>query len=206
MTLSPFHLVLLTGMLALTSCTDTPNAPVASTEAPKELTPNEPVTGKTAFWAMYKPAYAWSRDLVILALGPKDLPGFKSGAGKAPMWTATFGSPANKEARTWTYTIAKFEDTPRGLSVGRAISWYGPRQEAMPFTTSDLGVDSDIAYDTAAKAAAPWTKKHPNAPLTYSLGHATRFPVPVWYFKWGDAKQGFGAFVNSRTGELLKLK
>lgn len=206
MTPHTFRLLLLTGMLALTSCTDAPKTSEASAEAPKDLTPQEPVSAKTAFWAMYKPAYAWARDLVVLSLTPKDVPGQKSDGGKAPIWTATFGSPSHKEARTWTYSIAKYEDIPRGTSVGNAINWYGPRHEAMPFTTSDLGVDSDAAYATAVKAAAPWAKKHPNAPLTYSLGNASRFPVPVWYFKWGDNKQGFGAFINSRTGELLKLK
>lgn len=206
MTLKFFPLLLITGIAALTSCSEAPKATETTTTAPKEITPNEPVTVKTAFWPMYKEAYAWSKDVVILKVEPKDLPGFKSADGKAPEWDAVFASPSRKEMHTWSYSIVKHGDVPRGVSVSSAVLWAGPRRDAMPFATADLGVDTDVAYKAAAKAAEVWTKKHPEASVTYTLGSAMQYPAPVWYFLWGNTKQGFAAYVNSRSGELMNSK
>ncbi len=195
--------------LLLTSCSGGSKPTLASTKsevpAASEQTASEPVSGKTAFWQMYKSAYAWSADLVPLSLESKTVPGMKNEAGKAAMWSATFGSPKRREARRFTYAVAAHgPDVIKGVTVGRALPWGGPSQNALPFDTSDLSLDSDAVYKAALADAAAWTKKHPGKDVSFTLGNASRFAAPVWYVLWGDKKSGYAVMVNARTGAVIK--
>ena len=66
-------------ILVLTSCGVTlsseTGAEAATTKSP---VPQGPITGKTAFWEMYKSARAWSSDIVPLSLESKEIPGIKN--------------------------------------------------------------------------------------------------------------------------------
>src|SRR6478736_1916492 len=64
-----------------------------------------PISGKNAFWAMYKSAYSWSNDAMALKLESKSLPGIRNEAGKAALWTATFGSPRKREIVEISYAV-----------------------------------------------------------------------------------------------------
>ncbi len=79
-----------------------PSGEAAATPTPAVV---GPVSGKTAFWEMYKSAHSWASDLVPLALESKSVSGIKNEAGKAGMWNATFGSPSRREARVFTYSV-----------------------------------------------------------------------------------------------------
>ena len=167
--------------------------------------PEQPVSGKTAFWEMYKSAHSWAPDLVPLALESKTVPGIKNEAGKAAMWSATFGSPRRKEARVFTYSVvSRPPDIYKGVTVSNPLPWAGPTPAALAFTTSDFAVDSDAAYTTASAQAAPWAKSHPDKDVSFTLGNASRFPSPVWYVLWGDKKSGYSVFVNAKTGAIIK--
>ena len=195
-------------VLFLTSCSQTPQAsPKSEAEAAKPAVPGGPVSGKTAFWEMYKSAHAWATDLVPLTLESKAVAGVKNESGKAAIWTATFGSPRKHEARTFTYAVAaQPPDIAKGVSVGRALPWSGPTQSALPFNTSDFSVDSDGAYQTAlAQAqAAEWVKRHPGKEPSLAMGNASRFDGPVWLVHWGDQKSGYAVYVNARSGAVVK--
>jgi hypothetical protein len=155
---------------------------------------------------MYKPAHAWAADLLPLTIEAKPVNGIKMEDGKAGMWEATFGSPARKEYAKFTYSVvANPPDVRKGITADGAVPWAGPRHDAMPFVSSDWTVDSDEAYKTAAAKAEAWLKAHPGKELsTESLGAASRFPGPVWYFMWGDKKDGFFQLVSASTGKALK--
>jgi hypothetical protein len=193
--------------LAFTSC----EAPKPAGEAKPDSVskaaqaPSQPVSGKTAFWEMYKSAHSWAADLVPLALESKTVPGIKNEAGKAAVWTATFGSPRRQEARVFTYSItAKPPEIYKGVTVGSPLPWTGPTPAALAFMTSDFAVDSDAAYTTALAQAAVWAKRHPDKEVSFTLGNASRFPAPVWYVLWGDKKSGYSVFVNAKTGAVVK--
>ncbi len=188
---------------------------VACSEAPKTeavQATNEaleavgPVSGKTAYWAMYKSAYLWSNDAVSLKLESKSIPGIKNGAGNAGMWSATFGSPRKRESLEISYAVvSQLPDIAKGVNVGHAVPWSGSTHDVMPFQGSDVVVDSDAAYKTAATQAESWLKAHPDKEATLLLGNnSTKFPTPVWYVMWGNKKDGYGAFVNTKTGEIAK--
>jgi hypothetical protein len=192
-------------LLLMTACSQPPKASPVPSEASGPATP---VSGKTAFWAMYKSAYSWAHDLTPLKLESKELPGVKNTDGAAGMWSATFGSYRKHQAVVITYAVAAHPpDVYKGISIGRPMAWEGPEATVAPFQTSDVVIDSDGAYKAALPAAQTWLKKHPQTEVAYVLGNdPTRFATPIWYIQWGDNKSGYSAFVNSQTGALIKKK
>jgi hypothetical protein len=187
-----------------TACSEAPKTSEPKTEAKREASnPPEPVSGKTAFYEMYKPARGWASDLLPLSLGNGEVPGMKNEAGKAAMWTAVFVSPSRREARTFSYSVVDQGATiHKGVTVGGAELWSGATTKSGPFQTTEFVVDSDVAYETASKKAAAWLKKHPGKNVTLYLGKASRFPAPVWYVLWGNNKSGYAVYVNATTGAI----
>ena len=194
-------------VVVLTACSEAPK-PSTKTEAEtKPVIPSEPVTAKTAYWDMHKLAYSWTPDILLLSLVSKNVAGFKNEAGKAAMWTAVFASPGRRESRTFTYSIVEhLPDIRKGVDAARPVAWPGPTHEAMPFRTSDFAIDSDAAYNVALGMAGAWVKKHPDKELSLTLGHAARFPAPVWYVLWGNNKSGYYVLVNATTGKIISGK
>jgi hypothetical protein len=191
--------------LALAACSSAPQ-PAATTapEATKAPETAGPVAGKTAFYAIYKPARTWAIDLVALSLSSGELPGFKNEGGKAALWTAVFVSPSLRQARHFTYAIADAGAIQKGVTAGVAESWSGATKGVMPFLNGDFVVDSDAAYKTAADKGADWLKDHADKKVAMTLGSASRFPAPVWYVMWGDAKsEHYAQYVNAASGEMV---
>ncbi len=166
------------------------------------------MTGKTAYWPLYKSAVAWSPDVVVMKIAAKDVPGFKKDAGKAAMWEVTFASPSKHSMRSDTYAITTvLPDIHKGAAAGMALPWAGQTRDAMPVEISASStVDSDAAYQAAAADAADWLKKNPEKPLTdIELGATAKLPQPFWYFVWGDEKSGgYREVVDATTGKVIK--
>jgi len=199
--------VLIVAALTLTACSGPEPTTSAKSETEKAAeAPPAPVTAKTAFYAMYKSAYAWSNDMLPLTVEAKSIPGIKNEGGKAGEWTATFGSPSKRQFCKFTYAvIAAPPDVMKGVTAAEALPWAGQTTNAMAFQSSDFVVDSDAAYQTALEKAGPWLKEHPDIQLTtLSLGAAARVPGPVWSVVWGDKKLGFFQLVSASTGKALK--
>jgi hypothetical protein len=198
-------------VLGLTACSSEPaKTAEAKTEADAAKKapagPPEPVLAKTAFYEMYTPAHTWAADIQPISLKSGEVAGVKNVDGKAGMWTAIFGSPSLRSARTYTYAVAEeLPTTYKGIKVVSTDSWAGPTTTALTFQTSDFTVDSDAAYKAAADKAGDWLKDKENAakPVSMSLGAASRFPAPVWYVLFGNSKSGFAAFVNATTGNVI---
>jgi hypothetical protein len=194
--------------LILTACSQAPKAPTTNTTTaqaqPKPtITTPVPVSGQTAFWEMYKAAFAWAKDVEPLTLSNKDLAGFKNEGGNSPLWSATFASPSQGQARTFTYSIIETAELSKGVNVGGPIRWSGPTREVMPFQTSDFTADSTAAFAAASADAQAWLAKNPGKEPTFTLGSNARFASPVWYVMWGNKKSGFGAFVSATSGKVI---
>ena len=196
-------------ILALTSCSGPVTLENPTNKEPEKAAPAAPpvpVTAKTAFWEMYKPAYAWAPDMLPLTIEAKTIGGMKFADGKAGLWEAHFASPSKKQYAKFTYAVvAQPPDIRKGVTAGEALPWAGLTRDALAFQSSEFSVDSGAAYAVAAEKAAAWIKDHPSIGLnTMSLGAASRFPGPVWYFLWGDKKNGFFQLVSASTGKALK--
>jgi hypothetical protein len=196
-------------MLVLTACSGTPEATTTNPEAAKvAAAPPQPVAALSAFYAMYKPARTWAADLLPLSLTAGEVPGIANEGGKAALWTAVFVSPSLRQARTLTWAAGDSgTEIHKGVSIGGAQVWSGATPQSKPFQNTEFAIDSEKAYKTATDDAAAWLKKNPDKKLTvFTLVSASRFPSPVWFFRWGDTKSGYAAFVNATTGDLLKGK
>ena len=194
------------GLMVLTSCGPDSSQSAKKTEPPAaKPAAEEPISGKTAFWEMYKSAHAWTTDITPLALESKAIPGIKNTDGKAAMWSATFGSPSKHEARVFSYAIAAHPpDIYKGITVGNTRPWSGPVPTALPFDGSDIATDSDAAYQAALAQASAWVSKNPNQEVSFTLGNASGFPGPVWYVLWGEKKSGHAVYVSAKTGTIVK--
>jgi hypothetical protein len=193
--------------LILSACSEAPPAPAkVETEAKKEpAKAPEAVTAQRAFYELYKPARAWSTDLLALSVASGEAPNIKNEDGKAGVWVAIFVSPSRKEARTFTYAaVDNGADLRKGINIGNALPWGGATPTSKPFSNSEFAVDSDAAYKSALEKAADWLKKHPDEKATLRLGNASRFAAPIWYIMWGTTKNGYAALVNATTGAVVK--
>ena len=168
-----------------------------------------PVTAKTALGPMYKAALAWSSDVQLMRLSPKELAGYKNADGKAGMWEAAFGSAAHHQVRIYTYSIATvLPETHKGVTASLALPWAGPTRDAMPVDMSLFTVDSDAAYAASAKDAAQWLKKNPDKQLaSLDLGSTYRYRAPAWYVSWGDPKKsGYIVLIDATSGNIYSHK
>jgi hypothetical protein len=197
-------------VLGLAACSSEPakTTEVKTDDTAKKAAagPPEPVLAKTAFYEMYTPAHTWAGDLQPISLKSGEVAGVKNSEGKAGLWTAVFGSPAQRMSRTYTYAVA--EQSPnifKGVKADGPEPWAGPTTSALTFQTGDFTIDSDAAYKAAATKAGDWLKdpEHAAKSVSLSLGAATRFPAPVWYILFGDSKNGFVALVNATTGNII---
>ena len=202
-------LTALAAALLLTACSEAPKpAETKAAEAPAKVEPAGPpeaISGRSAFYEMYKPARTWATDLLPLTLAAGEVPGVKNEGGKAGMWTAVFVSPSRREARTFVYAVADSgADIHKGVTAGGAQAWSGETPKSRPFQVTEFVTNSDDAYKAAAEKAASWIKAHPGAKASITLANTSRFSAPVWYIMWGNPKSGYLAFVNATTGLVVK--
>jgi hypothetical protein len=200
--------IVVTAAIVLAGCSEAPKPTPAETKTKADtapLPPAGPVTAKTAFYEMFKPARAWATDFLLLSMAGNEVPGMKSEGGKFAMWTAVLVSPSRREARTFTYSVVdRGPDIPKGVDAGPPQVWSGATPQSRPFQASDFAVDSDAAYQTALEKAGTWARQHPDRKAVLSLGNASRFPAPVWYLLWGSKTSGYAVYVNALTGTVVK--
>lgn len=197
--------LLMAGCAGSSSAPDVKNAPEPSTVS--AATP-ETITGKAAFWPMYKAAHSWAPDVVLIRLTARPLPGFKNEAGKAALWEAAFGSPSLHQYRTFTNSVASAPPNIfKGVTAGLAMAWGGETRDAMAIDLTQFNVDSDAAYQTGTGVAGDWLKKNAGKELaSFEIGETYRFQGPVWYMQWGDKKSGYSALVDANSGKTLNRK
>ena len=196
--------LLLAGCSKSTSSSSNEAPPTA--QAPAATTAPEIVSGKTAFWEMYKTAHAWASDAEAMRVTEKDVPGYPSKDGKAGEWEAVFGSPSLRSYRVITYAIVDVPPTiAKGVAAGMVLPWGGPNRDAMPIDITSFNIDSDAAYAAAATDAAAWLKANPGKPIgALEVGETYKFPDPVWYVQWGTKAAGYAVLVDANSGKVLK--
>jgi hypothetical protein len=203
-----FGSIVIAVVLGLAGCSEPVKTAPATAEAKKEPAgPPEPVTAKTAFWAIYKPAHAWAADLQLISVTAGDVAGVKNADGKAGLWTIVIASPSLRQAQTYTYAAAdQLPGIVKGIKLASTVPWAGPTSQVMAIPVPEFSIDSDAAYQAATAKAADWLKKHPDkqSVSTFVLGSASRFPSPTWYVLWGNKNNGFEAFINATTGTAYK--
>ena len=194
----------LSGLLVLSACGDDPKPVETKKEVKKPAVPEGPIPALAAYYDVYKVARTLAPDLQTASITGKEVDGQKSGDGKYFQWSIVFVSASKQSAYTFLYSTVEQGNILKGLNNQGTMKWAGANQNAEPFANSDVSIDSDAAFKTAAEKAGDWLKKNPDKPITeFALGHATRFPAPMWFIQWGGKAGGFAAYVNASTGKLL---
>lgn len=190
-------------LLFLAACSSESPQPAAEKEKAK---PAAPVTGRFAFNQMYITARAWAPDLQILRLASIPLAEVKGENGKAGAWQATFVSDRLGRAKTYTYSVVESSGNLHQGVFGGNEEAYTPRGQALTFSIQALKIDSDAAYETAAKKGAEYSKKNPNLPITFLLEKTKRFPDAAWRVVWGESvgTSNFSVYVDATTGDYLE--
>jgi hypothetical protein len=194
-------------LLTLSACSSEAPAGAEKKEEPRKIAKTEaPMSGKDAYWEMYKPAREWATDIQVLSLKSESVPGVKIEDGKAGGWTAVFVSPSKSEARTITWALSAFGDYRKGMNAAQPVKWGGPTTKSKPFAMGDVSIDSDAAMKAAAgnPKASGWLKEHSDKPASFYLGNDQRFTAPVWVVEWGNEKDGYRALINASNGEPAK--
>ena len=67
-------------------------------------------------------------------------------------------------------------------------------------------MDSDEAYETAAKESADYIKKNPGKPVVFLMELSKRFADVTWRVIWGDSvgTSDYSVFVDGTTGKYLE--
>jgi hypothetical protein len=184
------------------------SAPTEAVKADKELkaVAETPVTGKTAFWEMYKLGYAWAPDMQVLYLKSGKLEGVdaKGKDGEATEWTLMVASPGKNQAHEFSYRAISKDTKRRGVVSGPVQPWAGPTAKGQPFTTGEMKLDSNEAFTKADEKAAAWVKENPGKDVSYYLGKESKYPAPVWAVLWGGEKSGYLVVVNALDGSIQK--
>jgi hypothetical protein len=196
------------GLLFLSACSSDTKTAASDEKAVAETpaAPVGPVSGKTAYWAMYTEARKWATDLMPLKLEAKEIPGIANEDGKAAMWDATFVSANQKEMRVFTYAISAHPpDIYKGVTIGKPLPWNGAR-DVMPFAMSQVQIDSDAALKSADEAAAAFLKQHPEKNPDIKLMELAKYQLPTWVVMFGNDKLGYRAFVSGVDGKPVTGK
>lgn len=198
---------LVTCVFAFTvGCSSTPTEEAKAEKAVEKAAAELPVTGKTAFWEMYKLGYAWAPDMQVLYLKSGKLDGVdaKVNPGEATEWTLMVASPSKKEAHEFSYRAITQGTKRRGVISGATQPWGGPTAKGQPFTTGEMKLDSNEAFAKASEKAAEWAKENPGKEVSYYLGKESKYPAPVWAVLMGGEKNGFLVIVNALDGSVQK--
>ena len=192
------------GLMVGAACSSEPTE-IAKEAAPKAIV-ETPVTGKTAFWEMYKLGRAWSPDMQVLYLKSGKLAGVdaKGADGEATEWTLMVASPSKREAHEFTYSAISRESQRRGVVSGAVQPWGGPTAKGQPFSTSEMKLDSNEAFAKAMEKASAWTKENPGKDVSFYLGKESKYAAPVWGVLWGGEKSGYLVVVNALDGTIQK--
>jgi hypothetical protein len=196
-----------TGLIAaaacMMACSSAPTE-TAATKPEEKAAAEVPVTGKTAFWEMYKLGYAWAADMQVLYLKSGKMEGVdaKGKDGEATEWTLMVASPSKSQAHEFTYRAITQGTKRRGVVSGAIQPWGGPTAKGQPFTTSEMKLDSDAAFAKALGKASAWIKENPGKEVSFYLGKESKYPAPVWGVLWGGEKNGFLAVVDAVDGSI----
>lgn len=189
-------------ILFLSGCSDAPKT--ATTKEPPKPLPA--LTGRQAFQQMYPQARGWAPDALPLEIRSMNLAHTKSEPGKASVWQVIFVSASRGKAKIYTYSATEEEGNLHQGVYGGIEQDYTPRPPQMPFEISAIKVDSDEAFQTAAKQSADYIKKNPDKPVVFLMELTKRFPDVSWRVIWGESvgTSDYSVFVDGTTGQYLE--
>jgi hypothetical protein len=186
-----------------------------SSEAPKPAEkpqPKEPefVTGRTAFQKCYIAARGWARDAQPYRLQSKITSDSPGKDGKADLWQASFGSPAQRSVKPFTWSGTSIDDAPsRGVNPGNEDTYIPTNASTQIFDMQFLKIDSDQAFTEAQKHGGDkLLEKAPDTPVSYVLDWAPATNQLIWHVLYGSNPDTakLKVDINATTGEFIRVE
>ena len=167
-------------------------------------------TGRMAFQKMFLAARGWAPDLKPFRLQSQPTPDAPTAEGKAGLWRASFASPSKRMLKLFTWSGLVGPDAPeQGISFSAEDTWSATNVSTQPFDISFLKVDSDKAYEVAAKnGGEKVTKNNPKQPVIFQLAWDAAKNQLVWHVIYGDnpSDAKLRIAVDATSGEFLRIE
>jgi hypothetical protein len=196
--------ILALGLMA--GCTSQPTKP----EEKPQPKPPEYVTGRTAFQKLFVAARGWARDAQPYRLESHLTADSKGKDGKAAVWRAAFGSPAQRGAKPYVWSGTDAADAPsRGINPGVEDTYSPTNSSTQIFDMAFLKVDSDKAFEVAqAHGGDKLMEKSPDTPVLYLLDWSSASNELIWHVIYGASRDAatLRVAVNASSGDFLRVE
>jgi len=200
--------VLAAALLALlTACSSESSKPA---EAPKpEPKGPELIAARSAFQKLYVSARGWNQDAKPYRIESVVTTDGNGHDGKWAVWKASFGSAAQRSAKTYTWSGSAAEGAPeRGVSPSHEDSYSATNSSTQVFDMAFLKIDSDQALETANKHGGDKVlEKTPDIPVAYVCDWNHNTNQLVWHVIYGaSGAQKLAVSVDASSGEFIRVE
>jgi hypothetical protein len=198
-------IVLLLALLA--ACTSEPSKPA---EVKPEVKAPELITARSGFQRLYVAARGWNQDARPYRLQSVATSDGNGHDGKWAVWRGSFASPAQRAAKTYTWSGSNADGAPaRGISFGIEDSYSATNASTQVWDMAFLKIDSDQAFETAQKHGGDKVlEKAADTPVTYVCDWNHNTNQLVWHIIYGTSREGakLTVAVNASTGEFIRVE
>ncbi len=192
----------------LTACSSEPSKP-AEPAKPAVKAP-ELITGRSAFQKVYVAARGWQQDAKPYRLEATVTTDGNGQDGKWAVWRGSFASPAQRSAKSFTWSGSAAEGAPeRGVNPGIEDSYSPSNSSTQVFDIAFLKVDSDQAFATAQKHGGDKIlEKDPNTPVFYVCDWNHNTNELIWHVIYGASRDNakLTISVNASTGDFIRVE
>src|SRR6478672_4734464 len=196
---------LVIGLMMMTACSSEPAKP-AQVEKPQPK-PAEFLTGRAAFQKIYIAARGWARDAQPYRIESMITDDSKGKDGKSGVWRASFGSPAQRGVKAYTWSGEASSD--RGINPGTEDTYSPTNTSTQIFDVAFLKVDSDQALETAQKhGGEKLLAKEPDTPVLYILDWSRPTNELIWHVIYGNNRDDYKlrVAVNASSGDFIRVE
>ena len=196
---------LVVGLMMMTACSSEPAKP-AQVEKPQPK-PAEFLTGRAAFQKIYIAARGWARDAQPYRLESMITDDSKGKDGKSGVWRASFGSPAQRGVKAYTWSGEASSD--RGINPGTEDTYSPTNTSTLIFDVAFLKIDSDKALDVAQKHGGDkLLAKSPDTPIVYMLDWSQATNELIWHVIYGNGRDDYKlkVAVNASSGDFIRVE
>jgi Peptidase propeptide and YPEB domain len=190
-------------ILILSACSDAPT----ETKVKQPEKPPAPVTARQAFQYTYPAARGWADDCQPLRVRSIHLTDVPAEPGKAGAWEIIYVSPAQQQARIYTWSAIEASETlHKDVFAGKPQAWSGSSGQEIPFEAGAFRIDTPEALETAKSSSETYLDKPGTKPaVNYMLEFTPRFPDAVWRVMWGETPGSaqYTVFVDATTGQVV---
>jgi hypothetical protein len=196
-------------LLALLAGCSSDSGKPTETAKPEAKGP-ELITARSAFQKVYIAARGWNPDAKPYRLASALTTDGNGHDGKWAVWRGSFASPAQRSAKSYTWSGSAADGAPsRGVNPGTEDSYSASNSSTLVFDMAFLKIDSDQALATAQKHGGDTIlEKEPDTPVTYvcDWNHVTN--QLIWHVIYGANRESakLTVAVDASTGEFIRVE